>query len=216
MRDTIFHDFLFPSHIVGSNNKDFKQYKDQLITYTNHLVDITPPEFGAKGPGSSNAWRSKSMFFEDGSFDFFYDVFREQVAVTAQQFGLIDIPLYFSGAWITMNRPNSYLVTHVHSDCLLSGVLWVDAPEDSGSIHFINNNAWMCPEVFDNVDSNIRNNFNSVATYSYPPVEGKMIIFPAYLPHRVGENKSKRNRISITFNLSRHPNSFPINISDWA
>ena len=216
MRDTIFHDFLFPSHVVGSYNKNFKQYKNQLIDYTNHLVGITPPEFGAKGPGSSNAWRSKSMFFKDGSFDFFYDIFREQVAVTANQFGLVDIPLYFSGAWITLNRPGSYLTTHVHSNCLLSGVLWIDTPPDSGDIVFTNSNSWYCPEVFDDIDSSIRNNFNSVAAYFYPPVEGKMIIFPGYLPHCVKENKSEKNRISITFNLSQHENSFPIYISKEA
>jgi len=210
MLDTIFHDFLFPTHVVGSYNENFSQYKNNIVDYTNHLVEITPPEFGAKGPGSTDSWRSKSMFFEDGSFDFFYDIFKKQVSLTSQQFGLVDTPLYFSGAWITLNRPNSYLVTHVHSDCLLSGVLWVNVPENSGNIHFINSNAWSCPEVFDDIDVGIRNDFNSVAEYSYPPVEGKMIIFPSYLPHRVSENKSKKNRISITFNLTKHQNPFPV------
>jgi len=207
----VFHDFIFPTHIVGSYIDNFQQYKKQIVDYTHELVKITPPEYGAKGPGSSDAWRSKPFFFSDGSFDFFYETFREQVNFTATQFGLVDVPLYFSGIWITINPPHSYLHTHVHSDCLLSGVLWVDTPDDSGDLYFENSNAWACPEVFDNAHIDIRTKYNSAASYFYPPIEGKMLVFPGYLHHRVNENKTNKDRISITFNLSKHPNSFPIN-----
>lgn len=210
MTEKIFHDFIFPSHIVGSTNSEFYSDKKKIVEYANHLIDITEPEIGAKGPGSSKAWRSKSLFFSDGSFDFFYEKFRSQVEKTASQFGLLNTPLFFSGAWITINPPGSFLITHVHSNCLLSGVLWVDTPFDSGDLVFTNNNSWYCPEVFDDIDDVIRNNYACCASYSYKPIEGKMIIFPGYLPHLVSENNSNKNRISITFNLSQHENSFPV------
>jgi hypothetical protein len=212
MIENIFHEFLFPTHLVGSTNTDFYLYKNKIIDYAESLYNKNPNSsknnIGPNGPGSSNAWRSESMFFADGSFDFFLNEFKEQIAITVQQIGLINIPLYFSGAWITINAPNSYLLTHVHSDCLLSGVMWVDIPENSGNLVFTNTNSWHSPEIFDSVDDSIRNNYNHCSKYFFPPIEGKMIIFPAYLPHYVTENNSSKNRISITFNLTKHPNSF--------
>ena len=37
--------------------------------------------------------------------------------------------------------------------------------------------------------------------YIYEPREGSMLIFPAHLVHRVEENKSEKDRISISFNI---------------
>ena len=35
--------------------------------------------------------------------------------------------------------------------------------------------------------------------YSYEPVEGGLMLFPAHLEHKVLENKSDEDRISVSF-----------------
>jgi hypothetical protein len=45
------------------------------------------------------------------------------------------------------------------------------------------------------------NNFTS-SFWSYGPVAGDLIIFPAYLSHFVESNMSVEDRISIAFNTS--------------
>ena len=39
------------------------------------------------------------------------------------------------------------------------------------------------------------------STWSYPPQEGRLILFPAWLSHGVRENETDEDRISISFNL---------------
>ena len=38
--------------------------------------------------------------------------------------------------------------------------------------------------------------------YSYEAVEGGLMLFPAHLEHKVLENKSDEDRISVSFNLN--------------
>ena len=42
---------------------------------------------------------------------------------------------------------------------------------------------------------------NCYYDYKYEPKEGAMIIFPAHLIHKVEENKSNEDRISVSFNI---------------
>ena len=117
----IFHDFIFPTHLVVSQTEDFPKYKQQLLDYTDTLDNIQVES--SPGPGSEEAWRSHCMFHEDEWFGFYRDQFLSQVHNTVKQFGL-NQELEICGSWVTRNKPGSYLYTHVHSDCVLSGVLW--------------------------------------------------------------------------------------------
>lgn len=197
----VFHDFIFPTHIVISQNEDFDDYKKDLLNYVNTLENIhveTSP-----GPGSEDSWRSQCMFHEDPLFSFYKDRFLSQIDNTVKQFGLSQ-ELYIDGSWVVRNKPGSYLKTHVHSGCVLSGVLWLSVPENSGNLTFLNTNSWMSSDLFDTSSEHFRQTYNMYSNYSYQPLEGKMVIFPAYLPHSVEQNRSSEDRISITFNLSKY------------
>ena len=81
--------------------------------------------------------------------------------------------------WININRPGSYNDSHIHPSSILSGVFYVSTPKDCGNLVF----------EFDNGDDEMA------------PIENNLILFPASLSHRVHTNKSKENRISISFNI---------------
>ena len=38
--------------------------------------------------------------------------------------------------------------------------------------------------------------------YAFVPEEGKIIVFPPHIPHRVEVNNSTENRISLSFNIN--------------
>ena len=42
---------------------------------------------------------------------------------------------------------------------------------------------------------------NYYHNYSLPATEGSLLLFPSHLQHKVEENKSDEDRISISFNL---------------
>ena len=102
--------------------------------------------------------------------------------------------------WAIINKPNDFNVIHTHPNSYLSAAYYVKAPEDGGRF------------VIDNP--------LNVATHSYPAEEkktefnlktaglkieeGELLIFPAYLPHKVSENNSKEDRIVISFNVNIH------------
>ena len=41
----------------------------------------------------------------------------------------------------------------------------------------------------------------------YPPMEGKMMTFSSHLPHRVAQNNSDQDRISISYNVKILPHN---------
>ena len=42
---------------------------------------------------------------------------------------------------------------------------------------------------------------NIYPAYFFPPIEGRVLVFPSYLSHQVQENKSDEDRISVSFNI---------------
>ena len=55
--------------------------------------------------------------------------------------------------------------------------------------------------VLDDKLSYFKNNNNYHHSYWFPPVEGRMLIFPSHLEHDVRENLSNEDRISVSFNI---------------
>jgi uncharacterized protein (TIGR02466 family) len=100
--------------------------------------------------------------------------------------------------WVNINIPGSSNVTHTHPECALAAIYYVSAPKNSGNL-ILHNNSIM---QFINRLYLDGDNKNTVNTIEYTPHTGKVIIFPAWLPHSVGKNNSSEDRISIAFNFS--------------
>ena len=104
------------------------------------------------------------------------------------------------GIWFNINPKHSYNNLHTHSDCDFSAVYYLQVPKNSGSIIFENPNPVMLNHKF------FQNQFdyNEINSNSYEiePEEDMLILFPSYLPHRVQQNLSDKDRISLSFNIS--------------
>jgi uncharacterized protein (TIGR02466 family) len=104
-------------------------------------------------------------------------------------------------SWLQLNQPQSYFVRHDHYGALVSGVLYITVPENSGDIIFHNPlEARRVTNVFfdrTKIEDNDYN-FNHV---KYSPIEGEMLFFESWLQHTVGQNLSKDDRVSVSFNI---------------
>lgn len=92
--------------------------------------------------------------------------------------------LSLHSSWINVVKPAGYQNTHIHNSNLISGVLYIDVPLNSGSIEF-------SPSIHE---------IYYKSCYDLTPESGHVVIFHGMTPHRVKHNKSLFNRISLSFN----------------
>ena len=104
-------------------------------------------------------------------------------------------------SWLQFNQPGSYFVRHDHYGALVSGVLYLQVPEESGDIIFHNplEARRVSNTFFDRVKKE-ENDYN-FSHVKYKPIVGEMLMFESWLQHTVAQNHSNENRISVSFNI---------------
>ena len=89
------------------------------------------------------------------------------------------------GFWFNHMPPGSRTGLHDHKkNAFMSGVFYLDVPKNSGNLFFQN---------------------KTQEELEIKSESGKMLLFPPGIKHRVSENKSSGNRISLAFNLHTLP-----------
>ena len=106
--------------------------------------------------------------------------------------------IYMTNSWIATSIPNSNHHAHDHKNSILSGVLYVNAKENSGNIKFFNDPPLFKDYFFDYTINNY-NEYNS-SCLELEVTSGDIIIFPSHLQHETTINNSKENRIILGFN----------------
>tara|TARA_B100000131_G_C18125401_1_gene614489 strand:- start:5037 stop:5714 length:678 start_codon:yes stop_codon:yes gene_type:complete len=110
--------------------------------------------------------------------------------------------------WMNINNSNSgdYNVTHTHPGSVLSGVYYVKTPPDSGDLifHRDHTSAFLFASA-GVMQSSCEGGEDTPWCWSqmaYPPVAGRLMFFPAWLPHGVEAGHNVEDRISVSFNLT--------------
>lgn len=96
-------------------------------------------------------------------------------------------------SWFNFSSPGNFQFDHMHDGADISGVYYYKTNGKDGNIIFTNPNGYMLSTLFPNSSSN--------KTLTITPKEGKLILFPSWLMHRVEVNNTKDTRISIAFNI---------------
>tara|TARA_B100000579_G_C22666146_1_gene773327 strand:- start:481 stop:975 length:495 start_codon:yes stop_codon:yes gene_type:complete len=78
--------------------------------------------------------------------------------------------------WMNINGKGHHNTLHNHPHCDYAGCFYIQTFDDCGDIYF-ESQGWKEPE------------------------EGTIFLFPSSLQHKVGENKTDKNRISSSFNM---------------
>lgn len=108
--------------------------------------------------------------------------------------------LTLSCMWSNTHNSGSYHPTHIHPNCFLSGVLYVQCPpsEWPGNLELHDPR----PAKLCHYPDYIKNSCLTNEKESINPEVGRLVLFPSWLPHSVAMYKSDSNepRISIAFN----------------
>mgnify|MGYP003348279223 CR=1 FL=1 len=99
--------------------------------------------------------------------------------------------------WANVNRPNEYNMQHNHAPNHLSGVYYVSVPAGSGDIKFIDDRRVRAVTE----PRPVRDSALAYQSYTFQPVPGMLLIFPSWLDHVVGQNKSGEVRTAVSFNI---------------
>ncbi len=105
-----------------------------------------------------------------------------------------------TGLWVNSNSRYHFNMPHTHSPDFFSGVWYLEVPENSGEICFMNpvvQNTYNYHNFFSD------GCFQDSATYHCK--DNDLIMFPAYVEHLVLPNASSEERISVAFNFNLAP-----------
>ena len=95
-------------------------------------------------------------------------------------------------SWVNINEPGSKNVLHAHKNSSFAVVYYLQGI-DTGNLIFRNPS---------NLLSDCSNTSPFVRGIAHTPKDGDLVLWPAWLPHEVEENKSDRQRINITTNIN--------------
>ncbi len=104
--------------------------------------------------------------------------------------------------WANINPPGAYNAPHIHPNSLFSGVYYIKSLENSGKL--------VCNDPRPGVQLNMPTRKKGQPPKHLwrechlDPVEGRILMFPAWLWHCVEPNQSNDIRISVSFNFIQH------------
>lgn len=129
----------------------------------------------------------------------------EVIITTAREFLSViglqnDIPIGVE-SWLNLNTPGTGHQIHTHYGALASGVVYLETYENCGDLVFLDpiSERTQANVYSENIKKEL-NDFN-FPVVKYKPITGRIIMFEGWLPHTVDVNKSKENRISVSFNI---------------
>lgn len=112
--------------------------------------------------------------------------------------------------WANINPRHAYNREHNHPHALWSGVYYVQTPDNSGLLYFIDPRPQA--QIFTPYYDAGRRKAETQHEVYYQPQEGRLIVFPAWLMHGVQPNLSdtpgsEGDRISVSFNFRQRRRS---------
>ena len=182
--------FSVPIHYLSID--DFDSKKQELIDYAYNLRD------NERGRTASNRGGYQSQPFPVKGGDILQDFLINIISNIPSFRNNVDVKC---DSWVNINPPLSFNVKHCHPNCDIAGVLWIKIPENSGDIvfqspyNFISYNEMLC------YTREFQEKGKYFHDYKFPAREGNLLLFPAHLEHKVGDNNSDEDRISVSFNL---------------
>jgi uncharacterized protein (TIGR02466 family) len=173
--------------------------ESKCIEYEKLCLDVKSTNKPSGGDWQCDTFNSMGIYspFTDERFSTLCLEITENVFKFSKEFSPSVNRLICVDSWVNISSPEDYQEYHIHPQSHFSAVFYVKFPENSGNISFMShdNNCDMYPiPVSGDTQANAK-------VIEYKPSNGELIIFRSHLPHMVAKNKSKENRISISFNF---------------
>jgi uncharacterized protein (TIGR02466 family) len=185
--------FLFPLPVIRVEGieADF----DDLESICYALRDTSP------GRKVSNmlGWQSEGDVLSNDAAAPIADVLSRGIAEALSSGIFNDVSAIINDAWINISGRYAYNTTHIHPRADFSGVFYIKCdPSSSGNIVFSARDARLDTEFY---RPEAKDQYKLYPTWWYQPLRGTLLLFPSELYHRVDQNLSDSERISVAFNL---------------
>jgi uncharacterized protein (TIGR02466 family) len=106
------------------------------------------------------------------------------------------MPNKLAHSWINLVSKDQWQDWHQHHDATISGTYYYQTSGSDGDIIFRTPNQFVELELF-SLGTMVRKQ------HTITPKNGKIVLFPGWLSHKVDRNTSDTTRISISFNYLR-------------
>ena len=170
--------FIQPQRLPAMQEEIERLYKQR--TYSDNWQ--TSPDLDKEDSSGAFKWFAKDI--SKAAFNIFdtldYNV--DEIEIT--------------GMWGNVLRPGEAHQTHTHSNNFLSGVFYLSSDGVTGLT--ISDPRPAADVLVPRKKKKTQDNSNLL---SYKSKQNRLIMFPSWLVHWVPVNKTKRNRISISFNI---------------
>ena len=143
-----------------------------------------------------NNWQTEYNLHKTEPFKWFANDIGKTVFDIIDELNYDVEQIEITGMWGNILKPGETHSPHTHSNNFLSGVFYLESDAETGII-------FSDPRPAADVlvpRKKTKTNENS-NLLSYISKQNRLIIFPSWLVHWVPINKSKRDRISISFNI---------------
>ena len=191
----------FPSQVVSGDIENFAAQGHKLVDWIYDYRDRNPRSANISNEGG---WQSYDKWFyeTEPSFEPWMDLFKQELRELLEYYRFEYQNIDLTAMWINISSKNSYNVTHTHKPTHLSGVWWIKIPKNSGRFIFTYpDGGYADIALINNTEMDYREEIWLHGGINEYPREGKIMLFPSSMPHRVELNQSDEDRISISFNL---------------
>ena len=186
---------------MGSEESEVKVGHTVIPVFPSLLFIHDVPEYKELLPVVQNLKNNDPTGLQMSNMGGWHSQFQRLPDIIQRQ---IPFPKYKGNCWYMVNTNLQGNYSHTHPGNDWSGVLWLKVPEEEAKLEFEH------PDLFAQFDTiksvtnfypQLQEQFNYFNAYSFVPVEGKMIIFPSSLRHRVYYSTTDEERISLSFNI---------------
>ena len=189
---------LFPSIIHGFKIKNFRENKDNFIEY---IQEQRTKDFIGVSRSNEGGWQSHDEYHKKDSLlintltESLYEYFADTEIFER------DREVKIRSMWLNINERGNFNFNHTHPGCHLSGVFWIKIAPNCGELSFDSPNQFSQWDEIKSYCEKFKEFSKCYEGYHLDAIEGFVTIFPASLYHTVHPNKSKTERISVSFNL---------------
>jgi len=103
-------------------------------------------------------------------------------------------------SWVLEHQPGHWGQPHTHTNSMLSGVMYMEMPENAGNILFHKPGGYHNYLNSDTVRLSVtKNDYYNSDRWFLEPAPGLLLIFPSQTTHSIGVNQSTQSRWSLSF-----------------
>ena len=189
---------LFPETVLKYKVDNYKKFNEELSKYIYKLYK--DDNIGVK-KSNKGGWHSQNFKLnEKDSIQYRFTLeLSKYIGNAFKNFGwkIENKNIRVTEMWGIINKKNDFNVLHTHPNCYLSAAYYVKTNKKCGNFEVESPNIarrHSYPELA------VQNELNlNIASIDIS--DGDLLLFPSYLPHKVGINESEEDRIVISFNV---------------